>query len=87
MKCDDGAWMLKLLNSVAGTGQTPVSLLKATQPGSQIKTGKISTINSMVREGLARDKWGRPVDGPVTQLITEGQGLGKKSIGKDCCRI
>jgi hypothetical protein len=58
-----------------------MSLLKATQPGSKMKTGKTSMIKTLVEEAQVRDKWGRPVKGPVTTLFQEGHGLGKEGIG------
>lgn len=73
---------VKATNSVAGTGQTPLSLIKATQPGSKIKTGKVSMVKTMVEEAQVRDKWGRPTKGPVTALIQEGHGLGKEGLGE-----
>lgn len=75
---------VKATNTVKGTGQMPLSLLKATDPNSHIKTGRYATMKSLVVESLEKDRWGRPAPpGPVTTLMKEGQGLGKRSIGKD----
>ena len=71
---------VKATNSVAGTGQTPLSLLKATDPHSTLKTGKFSTVKTVLSEAISKEKTG--TEGPVTQFMKEGQGLGKKSIGK-----
>src|SRR4029077_17292919 len=69
---------VKATKSVKGTGQMPLSLLKATDPESHIKTGRYATMKALVGESLAKDRWGRPAPpGPVTTLMKEGQGLGK----------
>lgn len=77
---------VKATNTLQGTGQTPLSILKATDPNSTIKTGRVSTLNSMVKEALVKDRWGRPVEGPVTHFMKEGNGLGKTGIFDDTSR-
>ena len=73
---------VKATNSIAGTGQTPISLIKATDPHSKLGTSKWSQVSKIVKESVDQAQNPEKTPGPVTTFMKEAHGLGKKSIGK-----
>jgi hypothetical protein len=71
---------VRATKSVSGTGQTVAGMLNATDPKADFKTGKISMLGNLTKEGIAESK-GAP-RGPLTAAAKMAGGMGKEPIGK-----
>lgn len=64
---------VKSTNSISGTGQTVAGLLNATNPESNMSTGKFGIVKALMKEG------GK--EGPLSTALETAHGLGKEGVG------
>lgn len=64
-----------------GTGQTPVGMMNALDPNSNISTGRISTITAIVKESMDETS-----DKPLSTMISE-RPWGANDISKDMTKM
>lgn len=68
---------VKSTRSLAGTGQTPASILNATNPKTNIGSGRLGQVSEVIREAISEHEG--QGKGQFTQLLQSG-GLGKEPI-------